>query len=650
MSTSQPADRFPAAAYAVAAAFTVLCVLPLWVVDLPPLLDMGQHLHMATILHDWARDPQYAAHYVRVPGLTPSWFYPTALDLLAWLRDVEWANRVLLTLCLAAVPWTALWLLRVAGHSPWLVLGVVPWVLNYDFFLGYVDHLAALPIFLALLASHLRWLQAPTWQRGLRVAGLLVWLALTHYLLFGVGLLILPLLALTLGLRRGWKVGLGHGLRDLLFGVPALALLARWAARQAATSGGWKPLLAQPGAERVLPLATLREITERLFDVFEPHGPDIQGVSDLLMHRQGEVVSVLWLIGLGAWTLSSVRQQRLARAEGQRDPIAEHGTAYLSWALFFVILAYFVLPEELRRPIWLYGIHFRLVEVMAILAVLALPLRPAEPRAVPIRTVLGTLAMAAAALWMPLATMQSFLLARTEFGAIRQAYGSIRPGAKVLTLHPRACSRYLHACVLHDIGTWYAVMRGGYVPVPFGDPALQRVQVRADRQLPAPPVEEPESFSWQAHGRYYDYIAVYKDLGEPTLGFESQFKNLPRVYQRGHWQVFQNLQPVAFPEPTPEALREQQQRASMVEYVQWLAGLQGMAQPHQLPVALRVSAEWLARLGWNQRSAAVPVLSLPLPPPAPPPPAPELLRAPPPDVLPSRPRQPVTHLSPRQRR
>jgi len=603
MPTAPAADRFAFAAYALCAAGTALCIAPLWLVDLVPLLDFGQHLQLATILHDWSREPLYAQHYTRVPGLTPCWFFPTAVDLLAHLRGTLWAGRVVLSLSLAAVPVAALWLLRVAGHSPWLVLGVLPWTLNYDFFLGYVDHLAALPIFLGLLAAHLRWLQQPRWYRGLLVAALIAWLAVTHYLLFVVGLCSIPLLALTMGLRRRPATAPLLLLRDVGLGLPALALLAPWANRQAAAAGGWKAWLANPAAEHPLPLADLRQLPDRLLDAFAPHGPGIDSVADLLLHRPGEVVGVLWILGLGAWLLGSVRQQRLARETEALDRLAKAdrggaNTSYLGWAFVLVLIAYFALPEELRRPIWLYGIHFRLVEVLAILAVLALPLRPAAPPAVPIRVGLGTLAMGLCAVMMPLSTMQSFLLARTEFAAIRQAFDTIPRGSKVLTLHRRSCSRYLRPCVLHDMGAWYTVLRGGYAPMAFGDPALQRIAVRADRQLPAPPVEDPDGLNWQDHGRFYDYIAVYKDLGEDTSGFEAYLKNLPRIFQRGNWQVFQNLKRTPFPPPSAAAERETMQATLLVEYAVSMTGLDWDTPQQRVPVHLRAPHALLARLGW----------------------------------------------------
>ena len=49
------------------------------------------------------------------------------------------------------------------------------------------------------------------------------------------------------------------------------------------------------------------------------------------------------------------------------------GTTYICWALVLMLAAYFILPQHLSRPIILYGVNFRLVEVLGILVICALP-------------------------------------------------------------------------------------------------------------------------------------------------------------------------------------------------------------------------------------------------------------------------------------
>ena len=48
----------------------------------------------------------------------------------------------------------------------WLVLAVLPWLLNPDFFMGFFNFLMSIPLFLWLLAQHLRLLATPRLWRA----------------------------------------------------------------------------------------------------------------------------------------------------------------------------------------------------------------------------------------------------------------------------------------------------------------------------------------------------------------------------------------------------------------------------------------------------------------------------------------------------
>jgi hypothetical protein len=139
------------------------------------------------------------------------------------------------------------------------------------------------------------------------------------------------------------------------------------------------------------PLENLRQLAGRMFDTLgAPEAPQN------LLARPGELVTVVWIAALALWILASVRQGRALRAAGVlpvgsapsaqgaakvpggrwwRRPIVVSGSSYTAWALVFVELAWLVLPQHLIRPIWLWGVNFRLIEVICVLAVAAVPVR-----------------------------------------------------------------------------------------------------------------------------------------------------------------------------------------------------------------------------------------------------------------------------------
>lgn len=608
---SQPPDRFRLAHAALVAFLVALGVAPLWAVDLLPLLEWPQRLQLYTVLHD--KLPDMLQAYPRQPFLVPCWLVPNLVHALAFLMPVPVAAKVVLTLAVAGMPLASLVLLRAVGHSRWLVLGVLPWMLNTNLFLGHLDHLAAFPLFLLLLAAHVTLLRQatlarplPTVLRAAVVAGLLALLALTHPLLWLLGWACLPLLAVAVGWRaKRWRAFLG-AVRDLLLGLAGLGLLLPWFVHVA---GGWRGLRGL-AVQPTLPLDDLRGLSDHAFAVFQPWSTPLEGAVDIL-RRPGDVASFLWLAGLLAWLLGAARQWRADYLHDPDGPRSQHqqdgvdGTAYAGWALTLVLVAYFVLPSQVYRPVWIGGFDFRLVSVAAVLGVVALPLRPlTPPPSARLRTWLGTLAMGTATVVFFLATLNGFLLAETELGPMREALATLPKRQPVLTLRVRPSSRYLRYDFLHGLGAWATVLRGATTPMDHADPQLQVLAAQGQRMRPVPHPDDHESFTWHDHGRYYRYIAVRHDPRDEEPRFAGWLRNLPQLYQRGVWQVFENpnaeaWQPVPGTRPSAQA---RPQGETWTECALAIAGLEVGVGTTPSPLEARLCR----RLGWPVPSAEPP--------------------------------------------
>lgn len=560
------ADRATLLFYALLTALTGLALWPVWATDILPVVDSSPHLHLIQILHNFDRDPLLQRHYVKVDAIVPYLTYYKAVDWLAYLVDLETANRIFLSLCLAALPVSALALLRAAGHSRWLVLGVMPWLLNPDFFMGFFNFLMSIPLFLWLLAAHLRLLQQPRWWRAALVAGLLCFMATTHYLLWAISLVLLPLLALVIGTRRGWLQAIGWPLREVLLGLPSIGVLAPWFLRYFVFAEGVvtsdQALTERKGnllerfshvflGVQLGPIANISQLFDQMFDALDP-----PGAPSNLLYRQGELISVLWLVGLGLWLLGTA----MRRPEPDMPPTERRwGDTYTAWAFVLLLAAYFLLPQHLLKPIWLWGVNFRLAEVLAVLAVVALPLDPLRPpTAVRLRVWLGTALMAICAVALPLATVHGFRLARAEYGDIRRAMAAIPRGKAVLLLRHSVSVRSLKYPIFNGLTEWYAVMRGGYVPYSFADTSSKPVVLNRATALPAPPWDAQNQFSWPAHGRYYDYIVVFRAVAGKRDTFEEALPaDLQFVYGDRLWRVYRNPVRERWPLPTLDEMAQE---------------------------------------------------------------------------------------------
>ncbi len=543
----------------LAVALTVLGVAPIWLCDLLPLVDMAAHLHLMTVMHDMSWSPLIQHHYQEVHALVPYLSYYKAVDWLAYLMTVEQANRVVLTLTVAALPWSAYVYLRTLGHSPWLLLGVLPWMLHCDFYMGFFSYLLSIPVFLLILAAHLRWLQSPTRNRGLLLAGLLGLLAVTHYLLWAVALVLLPTIALAFASRQGWRRAIWWPIRDSLMLLPSLALLLPWFLRYFVFAEGVKTsdaAIHRVGGsflqrlsnvylgEHIGPLANLRQIPDVMFDaVYRSDAPMS------LRERPGELVTVFWLVALVLWLIGVARTPKPVGAMRSNTRNGVSGSSYAAWAVTILAVEYFLMPRNLSRPIALYGVNFRLIEVAMVLLICALPLDPRHPPAsTRWRVWLGAAFMLASAILLPIATLREFREDRALMGEIRQAYDHVPQGKRVLTLRGRRPSRWF----LFNIGEYYAVFRHGYVPYSFADTSSKPVVVNRQTALPAPPAVDLEFFNWQRQGRYYDYIVRFDEPGlahpwTPTM------PKLPVVWRGKGWTVWRNPEPDAWPPPSDEA-------------------------------------------------------------------------------------------------
>ncbi len=549
--------------WSLLAAFIALGLWPVWATDLLPVVDGQSHLHLIKLMHEWDKSPLLQKHYTRVDAIVPYLSYYKLVHWMAYLGSVEWANRVVLSACLAALPLSALALLRAAGHSRWLVLGVLPWMLNADFVMGFFNFLMSIPLFLLVLATHLRLLQKPTWKRAGLLVALLSVMAITHYLLWAISLALLPTLAVVFGVRHGWRRLLWWPIRDALLGLPSLGLLLPWFfsyfvfAEGVSTSdqvggpqaGTLTERLAQIySGEHLGPIDNLKQIVDCMFDRIGP-----MNAANSLWDRPGQLVSTLWLAGLLLWLIAAARTPRpgavMPQGRPGRHAIAVNGTSYIGWTFALVLAAYFLLPRHLLKPIWLWGVNFRLAEVIGVLAVCAIPLAPLQPpRAVRLRVWAGTALLLLAAVAMPVLTTGQFILARTEYGSVREAMAAIPSGKKVLVLRRKFDARSMRATLFNGVTEWYAVLRGGYVPYSFADTSSKPFVVNKKTALPAPPWDWHDIFNWQQHGRYYDYIVLFAEPGSPRAPYQDQLpSDLPVVYARDYWTVYRNPNPEPYP-------------------------------------------------------------------------------------------------------
>ena len=224
---------------------------PLWVGRFLPLLDLPQHLAIATVLlhHD---DPawQLAAYFEPQPGeLTPYWAHYLALEWLGRVMPVDVAARVFLSLYVVALPFAAMALARALGRPPAVALLVIPLALNANLYYGFIAYCWSVVLMLWALALLARQLDAPRAARGAGLALLAGALFFTHVQSFAFLLLAAARrLAVCIGRRRSPLAA--RSPRVARSSPATLALFLPWLYLSTTTRPGVGALLPAPRAIR----------------------------------------------------------------------------------------------------------------------------------------------------------------------------------------------------------------------------------------------------------------------------------------------------------------------------------------------------------------------------------------------------------------
>ncbi len=502
-------------------------VVPLWLADMLPILDLPQHLATVRILRDlhtpqWHLDAFYALDLSHTQYL--GWY--VLATLLSWAVSIETAAKLLLTVYLLAWPLAFARFLRAHHRHPAFALVAVPFAWNGTLWLGYVNYLSALPLVFLWLALVQERLDKPAKNAAFALYLLPLAVYFLHAQAFLHALLLLALTALCH--PAPWR----EKRKLAMYVLPAVLLFVAWSATSAvlANASSWQATRAGHNAPSTvfhyLPWSErFRQLPWTLSDIY----PDLADAHILLA-----LLGLATLGGLAGWL----------RARHLPD------STKLVWfpeVGFVVSLAlYFAAPLQYR---WIYSINSRTVPV-ALLLLLAVLARFRPPRAgllVGLPAVALTLALCALHAerlpWFSLeAAPARRLLAQAPVGA--RGVGLIyNPMSQVATHRP-----FMH------FAQWGVVDRGGMADFSFANfPQSPVVFVPpGPPQLPERFEKHPERLDMQTHGQYYDWFLM-RDFGpDHPMPFAVNAGPRVRLVARdGLWTLWRRVQspPVNLPGP-----------------------------------------------------------------------------------------------------
>lgn len=486
--------RLERLAFLAAAALTAV---PIWMADMPPLVDLPQHAaQAATLLR--LLDPASPLHSVfELHLLTPYLLGYLLIGACAQFASIVTACQLTLSAAVIAFPLAGSLLRRETGGDPhwdWLML---PLGYGFAFKLGYLNFIVGAPLamlYLALLVRHLRQDSRGT-AVGLLAIGVL--LAACHAVLFGF-FAALALIAIAAE-GPGWRRGARQALPVLLPALLALPLVLTWAGRMAdgGASGEWDISLFR--ALRLLGLPYL--------------GPER-----------------LWPLG-PFWFAASLAILMLPLVGGARFRPWRRSSLFLG----FCILA-MVVPMEYGDATILWP-RFAMFLVPLYLTAL----RPATADEAPGPVWRGTVlaGVAAVAAWVPIQHGLAYRAFATHIEPLRHLLEQIPPERALLHLPVDRERSPVPYGDLH-FPMWYQALRGGRA-----DPsaaALSHLPVRYRQEArPALPkgFEFEPALDWRAHrGCTWDYFIVRADT-EPARLFAGADCPVRLRAREGAWWLYE---------------------------------------------------------------------------------------------------------------
>lgn len=176
--------------YAVFALVLCALVVPVWLVEIPPLVDLPNHLARVFVLAHYADTPFFQENFQIVRQPIPN----LAIDLIVLplmkFFDIWTANRLFLTLMICLFAFGChLTAARKSGEFSYSALPASFLIYSGTFFYGYVNYVFSVALFLISFGLWLRWRERLNLGRALALIALTAAIYLSHlsaFVFFGV--------------------------------------------------------------------------------------------------------------------------------------------------------------------------------------------------------------------------------------------------------------------------------------------------------------------------------------------------------------------------------------------------------------------------------------------------------------------------------
>jgi hypothetical protein len=472
----------------------LLAVVPLWLTDYLPLVDLPQHAAQIATLRELLRgNPLFTSEF------TINWFTPyltgyALLFLASSVLPMLAATKVVLSFAVIGVPWMTGVLLRETGGDERLKWLAIPGAYSVGLYWGFIVYIVAVPIALGLVFFTIRFEREPTWSKALGVAAYSLLLLFCHIMALGYA----ALLSLTYIAARNLATPKRGAALALPYTAP-LPLMAIWMTRVLET------------------------------DAVVQNAPTVHG--GLRAHL---VTLFTQLSGLDASTLLVNLLVASAVLLGPAIAGLRPSRAPERWLPLVVGLSvYLVFPSFAQNTAFLYE---RLAVFITPLWLIAWERSPRPSRA------LAGVAIITLAVWSGI-TITRFAI----FGETTSSFDSVlkaaEPGKRLASMPVCNANPEFSNPVLLHFGAWYQALSGGITDMSFAitHPSIVRYRDQQRPRLGEFLAWNPLEFVWARDGGdTYDYYFVCAGSDVAEAIFKDRVASVELVANEGSWWLYRN--------------------------------------------------------------------------------------------------------------
>lgn len=482
------------------AAAVLLSIVPLWLGQHIPMVDMAQHAAQVTAMREmWAGNSTFTALFEF------NWFTPCLLGymllyVVSLTVPIAVATQIVVSLAVGSVPWLTRALLREAGADErwkWLA---IPGSFGFAFYWGFFSFMVATPVALLFLIHAIRFARAPTLRTAPLVAAFSIFLFFCHVIALCYASL--AALAYVAGLHR-------HNLRQLAlrmlpFAAP-LPLMVAWVVIAYTTQAAAKAPMSFSGG----PLDRLYLL------MLQPSGLDV-------------FFPFFTVPAMAAVTLlPALCGSNFSRRAERWLPFAAAFVAFMAIPGYVLGVGYLYHPFGIfLTPLWLLAWdapqrRMLLPERGQLMQLFALPV---------VIVFIG----------INLVRFGSFARESAPFDAVM---ASAEPNRRIASLVYRDASRWFGPPMYLRYAAWYASTQRGIVDFTFANYYWEPVRYRheAGARITESVGWEPRDFRWKDHGGdRYDYFVVKSISDMSAELFQQKRAAISLIAHQGEWWLYRN--------------------------------------------------------------------------------------------------------------